>query len=153
MASKEQVLPDDFYDYGVDDRACYVDKNGCPVFGTVVEALENQLTIELDNGELIVVTEDGDEGANDDNPYGSALHQWYKSLDLSLIQTGTVLSKAVPISLYESERHYANVFGIITGERVVLQMHDDPDFLKTLKADPERGITLEAALFRWEVEG
>lgn len=145
--STEKYLRSCFSDYEEGDRAGYIDQHGDIILGTVLVALENEIIFRLDTGEDVSVTAKGNFNVN---PWCSALYQWRKVIDTSLVREGTTLSKLTPIDLENSERVYSVVASIVPDKKIVLL--DSRNFYTTLELDASNGITLETALFFWEVE-
>lgn len=145
MTTEEQFLEPCFADYEEGDRACFRNPQNNLVLGTVLRASEDQLVMQLDRGEAIVVTKEGDK-----KQWASVFEQWHKLPDLSQISSGSILSKIISINFDRCDRVYAVVSSILHHKRAVLLDSND-DFV-ILEAGPANAYSLEAAFLGWELE-
>lgn len=143
---QEAFLESCFADFEEGDRAGYLDLDTYDtVLGTVIKATENCIVFRLDSGESVLATETA---SRITNHWCSAVRQWKKIPDLSLIEVGSVLSRLE--SSKGHKRYYVTVVSIIRHKRIALQRKDG-NFV-FLDADRQNGVTLEALLFGWELE-
>lgn len=146
MKTEEQFIESCFADFEEGDRAGYLNFDTYEVvLGTVIKATENRVVFQLDTGEAILATETASPTIN---RWCSAVRQWKKIPDLSMIEVGSVLSRLESVKGHR--RYYVDVISIIRHKRIALK-REDGNFI-FLDANPKNGITVEALLFGWELE-
>lgn len=146
MKTEEQFIESCFADFEEGDRAGYLDLDTYKVtLGTVIKATENRVVFQLDSGEAVLATETS---STTINRWCSAVRQWKKIPDLSLIEVGSVLSRLESVKGHR--RYYADVISVIRHKRIALK-REDGSFI-FLDADPKNGISVEENLFGWELE-
>lgn len=146
MTVEELMVESCFADFEEGDRAGYLNLDPFEVIlGTVIKVTENRAVFRLDSGEVVLATETG---SPKHNVWSSAISQWKKIPDLSLINISSVLSRLEGID--DQKRSYLEVVSIQRHKRIVLKRQDGN--LVVLAANEEIGASLESKLFDWTLE-